>query len=286
MRAQLSELVTDFNRNVAIERASNPLAIQDLFVDPSYEDDSNFMPSVIDEQRESAYDRRSIAYSHSSRDVSSLRNIAAGADRTERELPQRIAALKAEVGQIDGSLLLQLKDSFTGQRAKLVTEIRNLELWLMRLPKERADALNLLPHAEERLAASHPNDIYDGSLHEAETARLLPRSSQSALLSIVFNGGTANIELQIPTRPDENDFSTTVKLELEGDDLDEFSRLIGEDIRFKRSTFDSIRESAELDFDIDPELVPFPLEVVEIAGEQRCRVPQAVWNRFRESFRG
>ena len=73
----------------------------------------------------------------------------------------------------------------------------------------------------------------------------------------------------------------TVALNMRSDEKG-FAAIVGNDVTVKeKGDVDwSMEDIVKFNFDVEEQPVAFPLEIVEVDGEERCRIPQAIWQAF------
>jgi hypothetical protein len=281
LRTQLTDLIAEQTRIDRTKRADDPQTFGDFLLDPSYEQDAEFEPDPLDFLRKDAAIQRQNTVEKGDARLQRIESLIAEETLLIEQGARQINELKAQIQDIDNRYV-----TFFGtakKRAALVQQLDKLEDKVAAAPGRLATARRILDETKLANAAANPNTPYDPSLHLHSASALLKRDRSSALLSIDINNNEAQakVKLQLPQTPDEEDFSTTVTLQLNTqDDIDDFLALIGRHVRAPSGAFDTVGDNIEGDFDIEDDIVPFPVEIVQIDGQERIRIPEAIWDRF------
>lgn len=247
-----------------------------------YEYDPIFEPSVPDEERLHAYRERTGSLKSLRGDLHSHRYDMLQEDKYLTNDPIDIADLRRKIERINGSRYLRFLDFFTGNRETFEAEIRERNPRLSNAPRRKEEAAAALAQTQEKLESLQlkPNAPYDPSLHAVPAKKFLPRTGQSVLF-VYENPGA--VTLHLPSFPDERDLTQTVRFDFSESDTNDFADLVGTNLDVYN---DGRNTQRYFDHTSDPieALVPFPLEVVEVDGKERLRLPKVVWEKFGSSI--
>lgn len=265
-----------------LARAENPYSLSNLLDDPSYDDDGTFQPSAEDLERKTAFEARQTVVNIAATVLKDVTDVISTQKEIRRNVPYTVKGLRREVDYVNASVIRRFVNVFSGQRETAERTIADLKEQLSESTQRLAEAEPRLAPAQEKLAKANPNKPYDLSLHTIEKARPVRRTEQSVLLTFSKGSGNEHLfTLAMPTRPGEQDFTTTLKLDLRESDAQEFASVVGNNLPVETSYYDTVELALEFGDTINAQLVPFPLEVVTDAnGEERYRLPDSVWKRF------
>lgn len=276
--------VLDAEEAQDVERKS--VTLENLLSDPSYETDTEFQPSELDTERRQNLENRIEAYSRLTReirilesDIRDLKNIDSIIERKK----ETITSLVKELGELFawGLFSPTRKKFLKGDLQFARQNLKFIEALKPNAPQKISEKSERVITANQELGAIQPDEAYSSdALHRLPAKRLLARTEQSIPVSI--SGST--VTLRIPRTPGEKDFTQIVQLDY-STDREEFVKVFGETVNVETKKLSStwmISDVVYYEFDIEDQQVPFPLEVVEIDGEEVCRIPNVVWQKFKQ----
>lgn len=266
-----------------VERAAQPEDLEDLTADFLYADDHSFEPTETDTDRNQAMLSREYQRMQTLAVVRQQMKTLESLTQLMSSGPERIQIMQARVDAIRASVLLRAQNLYTGELERTLHEIEETQAKIAAEPEQRLEATQQLTLAQEQLSTLPATVEYDRTLHDIQAGTILSRTNQAILVSFEPSYGRADMStvvLQLPSAPGAADFTQTLTLSLDRYDLDAFGQLLGSDIPIRSNYEKTIGESFQYSTEFINELVPFPLEVVEVDGQERIRIPQVVWDRF------
>lgn len=279
VRDQVDAVMRGIQEQAKDERRADPRTLEDFQLDASYEEDRSYEAPVRDQERLAVTAGR---LANEGRAVSLARRLRGDVDVQQavlRDGPARLAAMRAEITRIDGSLLARMGSAFTGKRRTLLEDAAALEKSVAQAPALLETARAALAAAETR-AAGNANARYDSSLSEAPRLAVLPRASQAVGITVSFNGNSGGqVTLLLPATPESDEYGVTFELDLEYGDMQDFLDYIGRDVAIN-DVFNTVGDNADIRYGFENALVPMALEVVDAGGERKVRLPQAFWEKF------
>lgn len=259
----------------------NPIGLEHLFADPSYNLDYSFEPSGLDEVRRDAFLKRTNAVGKIRSEMWIRRQTIAWAEQTQHQAPGQIADLEKQIDRINGNPFWKFTNLFTGTREKLAAKVLELQTQLDAAPEHLINAQAGLESATTREALIPQNTRYDAALHDKPGAlEIHHRSEQAVLLSF---DRSDTLTLHIPRTPSSTDFTLEIEISLDKTIKDDLLTLIGKELDI-HETFDTLEENIDYAWPFDHKLVPLALEVVEVNDEERYRLPQAVWEWLKKAI--
>ncbi len=268
--------------------AADPRSMEDLLADPSYKDDDSFKPSEKDLARlEASNVRTTTAESAGSMKyrIESLNRQIAFFKNPRASLTDP-SLIRAKIAEIDQRWFSEFR--FGAERARLVLGTARIEEQIAGAPAKlpgtitERDALTAELQRMEGLLALMPAAApYDISLNTGDTAKsavMSPRSNHAVRVSF----GNDCFILDLPAGPDDTTFSSRVEFDFPSNaDAQSFASLLGEQIPVAAECYEGLGEVVGSRFDrFDETFVPFPLELVQVGGVQKYRIPQVVIQRF------
>jgi hypothetical protein len=289
-RTLLIPFVLQEQEEEARERIMNPHTIEDLLLDPSYENDRTFEPSQADELRLASYKQRqgdmwktreNAVPTSLQTDIAIMTGMLEDHPNTITEAETRIEEIEEENGR---GLRMRIANWWSGEKKSLEKRLAILRHQLSAAETKLPKSIARLENAEEmrrQYETIEKNKAYDPSLQDQTESLFLQRSNQAVLVSYDPENRDGIFTLHLPRTPEDKDFTVTASFRLESnDDEEEFAELLGIDVGVYTSVFPTVGKSVDYQYDFQEELIPFGLEIVEVNNELRFRLPQAVWNRF------
>lgn len=280
------ELAADIARLTSLKEAVDARTFESLMSGLDYSGDDVYEPSAEDEERLAAFNMRKAVddrVSETRQKITELMGIQNGIGRKISSLEKALvpSPIRSIGGVMNRVLYSRLIDQIFGTRSRVQKQIANLKIEEDGAATDLRTEQEILAEVEEELAGISPTRAYDQELHMAPRKFLLGRGEQSILFSLERGRKKQIATFIIPATPTEKDFTVQVTLGLsKPDDIDDFQRFLGHDLVANNADFDLVSENIAWNGDVQPQLVPFPLEVVEIEGEDRLRLPQAFYDRF------
>lgn len=281
IRLQLAGVLQQ-RQEVAAARITilSPETFEELRDDISHTVDGDFVPSERDNARHAAFLQRQGMLIAAEENV---RQIQRGLSLSTHEW--RIDSLERDLRYYDGGLLWKAAHYFSDEPERIRKSIAKARGEKAKAEQKVPYYQAQLPAAREALAAEEAkeNVPYDPALHNeyAKSVTLLHRSEQSVLLSL--SGNSRQATLILPASPDADDLTVSVTIDLHDDDNEDFASLIGDDLYVNGRYSSSVKECVEYGEELEPTLVPLALESVTMPdGQERIRLPRAVWERFKD----
>ncbi len=270
--------VLEAEKQQAVTDQSVPL--DELTSDPSYADGA-FTPSALDDERMRNYEKTGDRIPEQERLIHLLDKkihlLTCVTEDSIRHNEATIARWEKDIGEL-WFWQTDMKKAIQENIAYIAFTVSQQKDALPNSYEKLQQACAELETAQQTLQRMQRDASYDPAvLHTQPAKELLRRDQQAVLVSMDYD----TVTLRIPRSPDEVGFSRVVTLKCP--DPDAFIELIGKHIMVKEADTGNeheLEDAARYSVNFTDQLIPFPLEVVEVDGREECRLPHSVWNKY------
>lgn len=277
-RTLLARLLSEQTRSVLTQGDVPDQTFDLLLDDESYKNDANFAPSALDTERRDAFLSRNASIAQVKHDMW----VRVGGMNYWGYRVTNGQELKDDIQRkIDPYRAMGRFGKWWNREklAALEAEMQKLQKEIVVAPEKYAASKTAYAVSEAELQKYPEQQSYDRLLQFETAVRFLPRSQQAILVS--YDNTQETFTLHLPSTPTDTDFTQTLSFTIDSRELSGFTELLGNAIKTDENF--AIEDCEIYNKAFDDVLVPFPLEVVIDNGEERVRIPKAVWGRFGQS---